>query len=158
MTWALALLNLWHRKRRGSTIVANVEDIDEAFKIWDEISESQEYNLPPYVYNLYLDVILRAWNEKNQERSEGFEEITGRLGLTRREITEKHLKVYGRVLEDWRLRQQIIPMLENAGLIIQEPDPNDKRRMQVYPTPPPYISGDKRNSESQGGVNQNNSE
>jgi hypothetical protein len=144
---AFALLNLWHRERKGSTIVANEEDIEEAFKIWGAISESQEYNLPPYIYNLYLDVILTAWNEKNQKRTEGFEEITGPLGLTRREVTQKHLQVYGRVLADWLLRQQIIPMLENAGLITQEPDPNDKRKMLIYPTTLLTISGDKNNSE-----------
>jgi len=138
---AFALLNLWHRERKGSTIVANEEDIEESFKIWDVISESQEYNLPPYIYNLYLDVILTAWNEKNQKRTQGFEEITGQLGLTRREVTQKHLQVYGRVLPDWLLRQQIIPMLENAGLITQEPDPNDKRRMLIYPTTLLTISG-----------------
>jgi hypothetical protein len=155
---AFALLNLWHRERKGSTIVANEEDIEEAFKIWDAISESQEYNLPPYIYNLYLDVILTAWNEKNQERTQEFEEITGQLGLTRREVMQEHLQVYGRVLADHTLRQQIIPMLENAGLIVQEPDPNDKRRMLIYPTTSLTISGDQKNSELDGRVDENNSE
>ena len=82
----------------------------------------------------------------------GFEEITGQLGLTRREITLKHLQAYGRVLADWLLRQQIIPTLENAGLIIQEPDPNDKRKMLIYPTTPLTISTNQNNSELDGGV------
>ena len=155
---AFALLNLWFRENNGSTIVANEDDIKDAFKIWGPISESQEYNLPPYIFHLYQEVILPAWNEKNQKRSEGFEEITGKLGLTRREVTQKHLQVYGRVLPDWQLRQQIIPMLENAGLISQEPDPSDRRRMLIYPTTPLTISGDERNSELHGRVNENNSE
>ena len=77
---------------------------------------------------------MPAYNEKNAGRAEGFEEVTGKIGLSRQDILQKHYKVYGRHLADWQLRQQIIPMLETAGLITQEPDPNDKRKMLVYPT------------------------
>lgn len=149
---AFALLNLWFREKNGSTIIANDDDIKEAFKIWDTISESQEYNLPPYIYQVFQEVIVPAWREKNQNRNEGFEEITGQLGLTRQGITKKYLQVYGRVLADWLLRQQIIPMLENAGLINQEADPDDKRKMLIYPTTPLTISAEQNNSELDGGV------
>jgi hypothetical protein len=137
---AFALLNLWYRDRDGATIVVNEQDVEEAFKIWDVLSESQEYNLPPYVYDLHREVILPAFEEKNQGRSEDSEEITGPLGLTRREVLRKHQESYGRVLPEWQLRMQIIPMLENAGLITQEPDPSDRRRMLIYPTSPLTIS------------------
>ena len=41
--------------------------------------------------------------------------------------------VYGRMMAEWMLRQQILPMLENSGLINQEPDPNgDKRTKLVF--------------------------
>lgn len=137
---SFTLLNLWFRKKDGSVVIANDDDIEEAFKVWDAISESQELNLPPYIYNLYQEVILPAWNDKNKNRAEGFEKITGELGLTRQDIIQKHYQVYGRFIADWQLRQQIIPMLETAGLIIQEPDPNDKRKMLIYPTTPLSIS------------------
>ena len=137
---SFALLNLWFRKRDGATIIANDEDIEGAFKIWNAISESQELNLPPYIFHLYHEVILSAWSDKNKNRTEGFEEITGELGLTRQDIIQKHYQVYGRFIPDWQLRQQIIPMLETAGLITQEPDPNDKRKMLIYPTTPLTIS------------------
>ena len=109
-------------------------DIEEAFKIWDAISESQELNLPPYIYQLYKEVILTAWGEKNAGRTEEIEEITGKLGLSRQDIIQQHYQVYGRFIPDWQLRQQIIPMLETAGLVIQERDLSDKRRMLIYPT------------------------
>ena len=146
---AFALLNLWFRDKEGSTIIANEEDIKESFKIWDAISESQEFNLPPYIYQIYKDIIVPTWLAKNQ------------TGLTRREITQEHLRVYGRVLADWLLRMQIIPMLENSGLIMQEPDNNDKRKMLVYPTSSLTISTSQNNSEIGGGVKtdeENNSE
>ena len=128
---SLALLNLWHRERNGSTITASKEDIEEAFRIWDKVYESQELNLPPYVYSLFNEVIQPAYEKKES-------------GLTRREVMGKHVEVYGRPLADWQLRQQIIPMLETAGLIIQEPDPDDRRRILISPV--------MRNSESGGGV------
>ncbi len=145
---AIALLNLWFREKEGSTIIANDNDIEAAFKIWNAISESQEFNLPPYIYQLYKEVILPAAKEKNINTT-GEE---NKLGLNRREVTQKHLQVYGRVLPDWLLRQQIIPMLENAGLIQQESDPDDKRKMLIYPTSLLAISINENNSESHGGV------
>jgi hypothetical protein len=36
-------------------------------------------------------------------------------------------------MPDWQLRLHIIPMLENAGLIKQEADLNDKRKILIYP-------------------------
>jgi len=131
---AFALLNLWFRDKNGSTITANEEDIEEAFKVWNVISESQEFNLPPYIYQIFKEVIVPAYTAKNQKLNDGFEQIAMPIGLTRREITQSHLKVHGRVLADWSLRQQIIPMLENSGLIAQEQDANDKRKVLIYPT------------------------
>ena len=138
---SFALLNLWFREKDGSTIIANDSDTEEAFKIWEAISESQELNLPPYIYQLYQEVILPAWNDKN--KSGDLENITGDTGLTRQDIIQKHYQVYGRFIADWQLRQQIIPMLETAGLITQEPDPNDKRKILIYPTTPLNLSKDK---------------
>ena len=137
---SFALLNLWWRERSDSTIVANEDDVEQAFKIWDKIAISQELNLPPYIYNLYQEVILKTWQDKNA------------VGLSRQEILQKHYEVYGRMLDTNQLRQQILPMLETAGLITQEADQNDKRKMLVYPIMPLTDSQDKRNSVTRGRV------
>ena len=158
---SFALINLWWRDRNGTTITANEDDIEQAFKIWDAISISQELNLPPYIYNLYQEVILKAWNDKNSNRDEGFAETMGELGLSRQELLQKHFEVYGRMLDTNQLRQQILPMLETAGLIVQEADPSDKRKILIYPTALSTKSPEQRNSESGGGVStskENNSE
>jgi len=144
---ALSLLNLWFREREDSVLIANETDLREALKIWDKISESQEFNLPPYIYNLYKEIIAPAYYERNSEGSGGVS-----LGLSRQEITQKHLQVYGRHLEDWRLRQEILPMLESSGLIYQEADPVDKRQKLVYPTTALTTSSDENYSEKHGGV------
>ena len=121
----LALLNLWFRKRENNVIIANDLDIEEAIKIWRKISESQEYNLPPYIYDLYKDVLVPLWEEKNDD-------LFDDSGLTRKMIFKKHFEVYGRTLEDFKLRQEIIPMLETAGLINQEADTKDKRKLLIF--------------------------
>jgi hypothetical protein len=151
---AIALLNLWFREKNGSVIIANDADIEAAFKTWNGISDSQEFNLPPYIYQLYKEVILPAALDKNG--SNGDEEFT--LGLQRKDVTQKHMQVYGRVLPDWLLRQQILPMLENAGLIRQEPDPEDRRKVLIYPNPTSSLTipDVKNNSESDGGVQPEN--
>jgi ribosomal protein S14 len=134
-----ALLNLWFRERDGETLVANSQDIEEAFAIWEEIAEAQELNLPPYIYHFYQDIVLPAWEEKG-------------VGLSRKDIAKRHFELYGRVLPDWQLRKEIIPMLEVAGLIMQEPDPSDKRKILVYPTMHSTISPTEKYSGHDGGV------
>lgn len=145
-----ALLNIWNKKQIDGIVYADESDVEEAFKLWDTISESQELNLPPYVYNLFNDVIVAKCKEKNKNNSEY--SSGGKLGLTRQEIMQKHFAAYGRFLPDWQLRQHIIPMLETAGLIIQEADTGDKRKILIYPTTLLTISEDQNNSESQGEV------
>lgn len=144
-----ALVNLWNRERDNNTLVTNDDDILEAFKIWDAISESQELNLPPYVFNLYKDVVLVAFEEKNRESVSGV-----KIGLTRNEIMQKHFSIYNRYLPDWQLRQHIIPLLETSGLVTQEPDENDKRKILIYPSTSLTVSPDENYSESQGGVDE----
>jgi len=128
------LLNVWFRERDGDTILANDDDIDEGFKAWSAISESQELGLPPYVLRVFREVIVPAYEEKNGSRAAAIEEATGPLGLSREEIRRKHYEVYGRHLPDWQFRREILPALETAGLVCQESDPQDKRRKLVYPT------------------------
>ncbi len=149
---SLALLNVWWRERNRSTITANDDDINMAFKLWDKISVSQELNLPPYIYNLYKEVILPAWETKNNVRNDAIAELTGKLGLSRQEVLAKHFAVYGRMLDGHQLRQQILPMLETAGLIIQEQDPHDKRKMMIFPSSLYLLSSEAKNSETEGGV------
>ncbi len=122
-----ALLNLWWREREGSTITANQNDINDAFAIWERIGVSQELNLPPYIYNLYTEVILAAWNDKIQAGRKS--------GLTRNDIAKKYYEVFEQMLDITKFRQQILPMLETAGLVYQEADLVDKRKVLLFPNP-----------------------
>ncbi len=129
---SIALLNLWWRDKDGKTITANEEDIDQALKIWDSISKSQELNLPPFVYDLHIDIILPLWEEKVEKMEDEFEE-NKTIGLTRQEIKQKYYEITGRMLDGDKLRQHILPMLEIAGLITQESNPDDKRSRLIIP-------------------------
>lgn len=127
---AFALLNLWHRDRDGGTIVAGPDDLAEANALWGELRLAQELNIPPYVYQLYQDVILPAWRAKQKA-------YNGRLvGLTRNEVMTEHYRTYGRMLDATQLRQQILPMLETSGLIVEENDPHNRRRKFIFPAGP----------------------
>ena len=56
--------------------------------------------------------------------------------IKRKDIVAKHYEIYGRHLQDHTLRQQILPALEAAGLVSQEPDPENKSRLLIHVTPP----------------------
>ncbi len=141
---SFALINYWFREKDGLSIVANDEDIKNAFEIWDSLSDAQSLGLPPYIYDLYNDVIVAEFHKVNDKN------IGVPVGLTRGRISSTHYEVYGRYIADWQLRQ-IITMLETAGLIYQEADEIDKRKMLVYPT---FAKKESRsnNSEVIGGV------
>jgi len=59
--------------------------------------------------------------------------MTGNLGVSRKEIIHRHYELENRLPNDDMLRRQVLPMLEAAGLITQEKDPNDKRNKLIFP-------------------------
>ena len=121
---SIALLNLWHREVNPRVIMVAKDDVETGIKIWDEISYSQEFNLSPYVFKIYTEVIEPLHKEKQK-------------GLTREEILKKHINLFERPLDKWKLGREIIPMLEAAGLVTEEDDPEDRRRkllVPIYPT------------------------
>lgn len=150
---ALALLNLWWRELNGSTITANDDDIEQALKLWDKISVSQELNLPPFIYDIYTQVIVPAYQEKNKFVSRVFDE-TPKHGITRQDIMETHYRVYGRMLDAQQLRQQILPVLETSGLIFQEQDPSDRRKILITPSTFYGPAKFENNSDDEGGVDE----
>jgi len=121
LTKGFALLNLWNRERKGMTVMTNDKDLENAFSIWDKVSEAQDLGVSPYVFNLYKEIIKPAFVEK------------GSSGLSRQDIIEKHYKIYGRHLSDWQFRQEILPMMKTSGLIKEEKDPLDGRRLLMFP-------------------------
>lgn len=143
-----ALLNLWWRKRENNTIVADQNDIEEGFAVWDKISGSQELNLPPYVLNFYKEIILSLYEEKNKDRNKDLANITGAIGITINEELDKHYKIYGRPINRNQLKD-INTMLQNASLIFFDKNPHDNRGYWIFPM-------SALNDTSGGGVNSEN--
>lgn len=128
-----ALLNLWFRKRDGNYIWASKEDIENAFELWNKLSYGQDYGLPPYLFEIYIKIILVLWNEPGNLFSEFSDTADKKKFITRKEILKKHFEVYRRSLSMSSLRQQILPQLEQVGLILQEKGGTDGREMIVIP-------------------------
>ena len=128
-----ALLNLWFRKRDGDYIWASKEDINNAFELWNKLSYGQDYGLPPYLFEIYIKIILVLWNEPGDLFSEFSDTADRKKFITRKEILRKHFEIYRRSLSMSSLRQQILPQLEQVGLILQEKGGTDGREMIVIP-------------------------
>ncbi len=112
----LALLNLWQRKTEEEGVIKAIpEDFGKALDLWGSIADSQQLNLPPYLLDVYNKVFIPLWDKLE--------------GLSMSEITRQYYKTYGCVISPKKLKSEILPMLESAGLIIEEPDPIDKRRV-----------------------------
>jgi hypothetical protein len=116
---AHALLNCFNRERKnGSGIIASQLDIDAGFKLYEMIEESNEIGLSPHIYQIYEKVI---------------KPLMGDIGTDRKQIQRQYYLVYHKMLQPRVLNEEILPQLEAAGLILQEPDPEDKRRMMIVP-------------------------
>jgi len=146
----IALLNFWLRDYNGTSITVSQEDINAAFDLWSRIAVSQELNIPPYIHNLYLEVIVPQWQEKNRT-TQGLHSLEGSQGITYREIVTKHYAVYNRMC-DLNLLRTILHLLETAGLITREKDAQDKRQMLVIPAVLPSSQDEQNNSAGEGGV------
>jgi len=124
---SIALINYMHRERVDNDIFANRDDIDNAISLWNEIAMSQELNLPPFIYDIYWDVIVPCYLEKNAITS-------NKVGISRSDITKSHYKFKKTTLDSLSLRQQILPVLRDTGLILEEVDEKDARIKLITPT------------------------
>lgn len=131
---AIALLNVWSRKRVGTTLYVSEDDINSGFEVWNKIAIYQELQVSPYIYNFYEQVILPLWNRPQ------YDEFTNELvpeekkiGVNRQEMLSKFCQIHGRHLSMDKLRNEYIYGLLSAGLIIQEPDPNNRKWTLAYP-------------------------
>jgi hypothetical protein len=131
---SVVLLNVWHRKREGTTLYASKEDIDTGFEIWDKISLFQELEISPYLYDFYQQIILSLWNRDQIDEFGDVVPEEKKFGVNRQAILTQYAHVHGTNLGMYRLRNDYLPGIISAGLIYEEPDPNDRRQMLIYPS------------------------
>jgi len=116
---AHALIN-WQLRENldDEAIVATEEDVDAGFSLYGEVSQANELGISPYVMRTYEDVV---------------KPILSNAGVSRKEIYQAHYSTYGRTANQQWYEKEIFPALTTAGLIIEEADPEDRRRKLVYP-------------------------
>ena len=123
---AVALLNIWHRKRDGK-YYANDTDISEAFALWESIAESQLFNVPPITLNFLKKFIIPAYRKMKKQ---------GVNGITVRDIHIYYKELTQNEYSEAYLRNNILAPLNMAGLITFQPNPSDHRQKLITPTNP----------------------
>lgn len=124
---AHALLNCFHREevKNGQAdlphaILATQQDIDAGFELYQEVELSNELGLSPYIFRIFSEVFVPLLKPES--------------GVTREEILKQYYTVFHKTLSPETLKREIIPQLDTVGLISQESDPNDRRKLLIYPT------------------------
>jgi hypothetical protein len=121
---AHALLNFALRPRESDNrIVAVDEDLQETLAVYKDIAAANELGIAPQIYQMFLQVVA-----------------TFKEGASKKQLLAEYHAVFHRPLPPKQLEKEIIPTLEAAGLVTEEPDPDDKRVIKYYPHPPGYLS------------------
>ncbi len=140
---ACALLNCFHREKAGNDIIANQNDIDTGFELWEKLSESQELNLSPYLCDFLKTIIIPTYKEALEKPIDsnnfGFDDIRG---ATRSDVAKKYYQVNGKFLDANYFRTQILPTLVTAGVVREEPSPTDRRNKLIIPNLDEYQNDD----------------
>jgi len=134
---AISLLNVWHRRQKDGTIIANKSDVSQAFELWKGFSESQEFNVPPVVLQFYKEIIVPAYIQKFDGLNYGDQQTMRHeeVGLTPQELNSYHISAAEKPMNGEQVRKQILPQLESSGLITQEKpkEDADKRTRHIFP-------------------------
>jgi hypothetical protein len=112
---AHALLNFANRRRDGDGIWATRKDLEEGAKLYAQVSEANEAELPPHIF--------KFWNEKLKAALAD--------GLTRKEISNLYVEFYHIRIGE-RALKKLIELLCEAGLVYEDKDPSDKRFTKIY--------------------------
>jgi hypothetical protein len=111
-----ALLNYSQRERVEDSIFVNLEDAEVGFGLYASVSEANELGLSPELYTIYQK--LRPLLEQK-----------GETGVSRKEFQQWYHATYFKVIGRDRATD-ILRILDSVGLIIEQPDPVDKRFMR----------------------------
>jgi hypothetical protein len=114
-----ALLNFKFRERIEDNIFVNDEDVIAGFALYHEISEANELGLSPELFSIYQK--LKPHMEQNE------------CGITMKEFQKAYYQEFHKVVGG-KTAKAILEPLMNVGLIIEQPDPTDKRFLRYIPT------------------------
>jgi len=106
------LLNFMLRQRVEDTVIADLTDVEAGFRLYNTVSEANELGLSPELFNIYQK--LRHYLEDSI------------VGITRKEFQKHYFIEFHKTLGQ-KSALNILEALANVGLIIEQPDPNDRR-------------------------------
>ena len=109
---SIALLNSWFRELKDKTITVNQNDISIALDLYLPIAKVQSMNISPYIFDIYSEIILPAYAEKNIN---SLADVY--TGISYQEITNYYYKIKKQKIDYNYLRLQIITELEACGLV-----------------------------------------
>jgi len=115
---SLALLNLWNREKiDAETIEASSEDVDQAQKIWQQLSRAQDLEIPPYVIDFLCRVI--SLYTKNPTAEE--------IIINRKDLIKKYKSVYEEIISPKDLVKKYLEPLVGAGILEETKSFSDGR-------------------------------
>lgn len=129
LTKGIALVNAPFRMKDG-VITATNKDVDEAMKLWEVLSESMRYGIPPQILDVLKKVIIPAYREINKEKNLPEEDWQG---ISFEELRTYYTNHHGAQLNMDMYRKTYIPVLVSASLISSDLDENDKRKKLIKP-------------------------
>lgn len=127
-----ALLNFHNKEQIGTSIFANSEDVEAGFQLYSIVSVANELGLPPEIYDIFQK--MKPWLENREN------------GITRKEFQQWYFNEYYKVIGRDRA-SEILKILDTTGLLVEQPDPVDRRFMR-YVLPDSGVSeglGEKNN-------------
>jgi hypothetical protein len=120
---AHALLNCFTRKKEDTSIIANQDDINAGFTLYENIVKSNELGLSPEVWEIFKKVIRPNMEIKGSSDTPH---------IKRKDIQEHYFSFYHRPLSYKRLNDELIPALTGAGIIYEDVDPEDRRYKLIF--------------------------
>ncbi len=114
-----ALLNCMHREKIEDSVFVNVEDVKVGFMLYSKVSEANELGLSPELYTVYLKLKPHIENRVD--------------GIERKDFQKLYFREFHKVIGREHAAN-ILKIWESVGLILEQPDPVDRRKLRyVYP-------------------------
>lgn len=116
----ITLLNAPFRESGDGVLTAKQSDVDQAFDLWLPLNRSQQYGVSPQALDFYEQIVLPAFKVKG-------------AGLTMKDLHHYNLEASDELLNQNFCRNQYIPVLESAGFISYDKNPENGREMLITP-------------------------
>jgi hypothetical protein len=124
---AHALLNAFTRTKTEAGLIAIREDVEAGFELYAPIAQSNELGLPPALFEVYNNIFVPLFELDKT----GDDNRPKNQGVSKEELLKKYWQIYHKPLDPnmWRF---LVPSLQASGLVREEPDIDDRRKMRYY--------------------------